>query len=128
MARRKAPHIPDALLDQLLSGADPKSAFDADGLLDDLKKALAERALNAEMEHHLASAETGKDNGVASLIEAGRLKLEGWVEGAGGTAILGREEWLSHAELIAGRSIDPCITITASPSSRPCPGRGQPKF
>src|SRR5215213_3175925 len=59
MARRKAPRISDALLDQLLAGADPKSAFGADGLLDDLKKALAERALNAEMEHHLASAETG---------------------------------------------------------------------
>ena len=54
MARRKAPRIPDALLDQLLAGADPKTAFDADGLLDDLKKALAERALNAEMDHHLA--------------------------------------------------------------------------
>ena len=49
MARRKAPHIPDALLDQLLAGADPKTAFEADGLLDALKKALAERALNAEM-------------------------------------------------------------------------------
>ena len=34
------------------------------------------------------------DNGVASLMEAGRLKLEGW---AGGTAILVREEWLSHS-------------------------------
>ena len=32
----------------------PKTAFDADGLLDELKKALAERALNAEMDHHLA--------------------------------------------------------------------------
>jgi transposase-like protein len=53
MARRKAAHIPDALLDQLLAGADPKSAFEADGLLDGLKKALAERALNAEMDHHL---------------------------------------------------------------------------
>ena len=48
MARRKAPHIPDALLDQLLAGADPKTAFDADGLLDDLKKALAERALSRD--------------------------------------------------------------------------------
>ena len=43
MARRKAPRIPDALLDQLLSGADPKTAFDPNGLLDDLKKAFAER-------------------------------------------------------------------------------------
>lgn len=49
MSRRRAQRIPDALLDQLLAGADPKTAFDADGLLDDLKKALAERALNAEL-------------------------------------------------------------------------------
>jgi hypothetical protein len=37
--------IPDAILDQLLAGADPKTAFDPNGLLDDLKKALAERVL-----------------------------------------------------------------------------------
>ena len=49
MPRRKEPHIPDAILDQLLAGADPKTAFDPNGLLDGLKKALAERALNAEM-------------------------------------------------------------------------------
>ena len=61
MARRKEPSIPDALLDQLLSGADPKTAFDPGGLLDGLKKALAERALNAEMDHHLAG-ENGAGN------------------------------------------------------------------
>ena len=54
MARRKEPVIPDAVLDQLLAGTDAKSAFDSNGLLDQLKKALAERALNAEMDHHLA--------------------------------------------------------------------------
>ena len=53
MPRRKEPRIPDAILDQLLAGADPKTAFDPNGLLDGLKKALAERALNAEMDHHL---------------------------------------------------------------------------
>ena len=53
MARRKDPSIPDALLDQLLAGADAKTAFDPGGLLDGLKKALAERALNAEMDYHL---------------------------------------------------------------------------
>ena len=42
--RRREPRIPDAILDQLLAGADPKTAFDPNGLLDDLK-ALAERAL-----------------------------------------------------------------------------------
>ena len=57
MPRRKEPHIPDAILDQLLAGADPKTAFDPNGLLDGLKKALAERALNAEMDHHLAREE-----------------------------------------------------------------------
>src|SRR5918993_1099886 len=54
MPKRKDPRIPDAILDQLLAGADPKTAFDPNGLLDDLKKALAERALNAEIDHHLA--------------------------------------------------------------------------
>lgn len=57
MARRKASNIPDQLLNQLLAGADPKSAFAKDGLLDELKKALAERALNAEIDHHLDSGE-----------------------------------------------------------------------
>ena len=59
MARRKAPRIPDAILDQLLAGADPRTAFVADGLLDELRKALAERALNAEMGHHLACEDAG---------------------------------------------------------------------
>jgi putative transposase len=34
--------MPDAVLDQLLAGAYPKTAFDPNGLIDDLKKALAE--------------------------------------------------------------------------------------
>src|SRR3954471_23864878 len=54
MPRRKEPRIPDAILDQLLAGADPKTAFDPNGLLDGLKKAFAERALNAEMAPPLA--------------------------------------------------------------------------
>jgi putative transposase len=61
MPRRKSPAIPDELLDQLLAGADPKAALESDGLIDSLKKALAERALNAEMDHHLAG-EGGADN------------------------------------------------------------------
>jgi len=52
MARRKAPHIADELLDRLLSGTDAATALQQGGLLDELKKALAERALNAEMDHH----------------------------------------------------------------------------
>ena len=41
------------LLDELLAGQDAKAVFEKDGLLDELKKALAERILNAEMDHHL---------------------------------------------------------------------------
>ena len=37
------------LLDELLAGRDPRELFSHGGLLDDLKKALAERALNAGM-------------------------------------------------------------------------------
>ncbi|MGH8921933.1 MAG: IS256 family transposase [Actinomycetes bacterium] len=62
MARRKEPAIPDALLDQLLAGADPRTAFDPNGLLDGLKKALAERVLNAEMDHHLAGDAAPSDS------------------------------------------------------------------
>ena len=59
MARRKEPVIPDAILDQLLAGVDAKTAFDQNGLLDQLKKALTERALKAELDHHLAGDESG---------------------------------------------------------------------
>jgi len=81
MPRRKEPRIPDAILDQLLAGADPKTAFDPNGLLDGLKKALAERALNAEMDHHL-TGEGGAGNsrngyGRKSVItDTGRIELE----------------------------------------------------
>jgi transposase-like protein len=44
------------LLDELLNGQDPKEPFSTDGLRADLRKALAERVLNAEMDHRLASA------------------------------------------------------------------------
>src|SRR5215216_6007591 len=80
MPRRKEPHIPDAILDQLLAGADPKTAFDPNGLLDGLKKALAERALNAEMDHHLGGEEAGNSrNGYGRktvLTDTGKIELE----------------------------------------------------
>src|SRR3546814_9715881 len=53
----KEPVIPADLLDQLLAGSDAAAALDQGGLLDTLKKALAERALNAEMDHHLGDDE-----------------------------------------------------------------------
>jgi putative transposase len=81
MARRKQPVIPDALLDQLLAGAEAKTAFDKDGLLDELKKALAERALNAEMDHHLDTGEGdgNRRNGYGKktvLTGTGKIALE----------------------------------------------------
>jgi putative transposase len=53
MPRRKQPSIPDELLDQLLAGSDPRAALADGGLLDGLKKALAERVLNADPARHL---------------------------------------------------------------------------
>jgi putative transposase len=53
MPRRKAPVISYALLDQLLAGSDAAAELNSGGLLDALKKTLAERALNAEMDYHL---------------------------------------------------------------------------
>src|SRR5690242_14836617 len=81
MPRRKEPMIPDALLDQLLAGADPKAAFDPNGLLDGLKKAFAERALNAEMDHHLAGEGSAGNsrNGYGKktvLTDTGKIELE----------------------------------------------------
>jgi putative transposase len=80
MPRRKEPKIPDAILDQLLAGADPKTAFDPNGLLDGLKKALAERALNAEMDHHLTGSDGANSrNGYGKktvLTDTGRIELE----------------------------------------------------
>src|SRR3954453_14105270 len=82
MARRKAPVIPDELLDQLLAGRDPQSALGRDGLLDELKRALAERALNAEMDHHLggeaAEGRANSRNGYGRktvLTETGKLPI-----------------------------------------------------
>ena len=83
MARRKQPAISDELLDQLLAGADPKTAFAKDGLLDELKKAFAERALNAEIDHHLNNGEEdGRPNSrngygrKSVLTETAKIELE----------------------------------------------------
>jgi putative transposase len=79
MPRRKEPRIPDAVLDQLLAGADPNTVFDPNGLLDELKKALAERVLNAEMDHHLAGEEPGnRRNGYGKktvITDTGQIEL-----------------------------------------------------
>lgn len=61
--------IDKELLDQLLSGRDPEEVFAKDGLLDDLKKALSERILNAELDAHLgeerSEGRVNRRNGVS---------------------------------------------------------------
>jgi putative transposase len=48
--------IKKEILDELLKDRDPKTLFSSDGLLGELKKAFAERVLNAEMDHHLSDS------------------------------------------------------------------------
>lgn len=63
MARKHTGPFSAELLDTLLAGRDPKSVLNSDGLMGDLKKALAERMLNAEMDVHLdGEAEAGLSN------------------------------------------------------------------
>jgi len=61
--------IEKELVDQLLAGRDPSEVFAKDGLLDDLKKALSERILNAELDEHLederADGRTNRRNGTS---------------------------------------------------------------
>lgn len=63
MAKNDTQAFPKELLDQLLAGRDPKTVLDSGGLIGELKKALAERMLNAEMDVHLDNeAEAGVSN------------------------------------------------------------------
>jgi len=63
MAKKDCGPISAELLDQLLAGRDPKTVLESGGLIGDLKKALAERMLNAELDVHLeAEAEQAAGN------------------------------------------------------------------
>ena len=55
MAKREDGPIPAEILDRLLAGRDPKTVLESGGLIGELKKAIAERMLNAEMDIHLDS-------------------------------------------------------------------------
>lgn len=81
MSRRKEPTIPNDIPDQLLSGTDAAAALSQGVLLASLKKAFAERALNAEMDHHLGQEEQGNNsrNGYGRktvTTDSGRIELE----------------------------------------------------
>ena len=73
--------IEKELLDQLLAGRDPKELFSKNGLLDDLKKALSERILNAELDEHLddeqVEGRSNRRNGVSKKsVLTGTSKIE----------------------------------------------------
>lgn len=55
MAKGKSSAFSAEMLDALLEGQDPATVLRSDGLLGELKKALAERMLNTEMAVHLES-------------------------------------------------------------------------
>jgi putative transposase len=70
------------VVDQLLAGRDPSSVFESGGLIDELKKRLAERMLNAELDHHLGNdgeQDAGNHrNGYGSktvITDTGKLEL-----------------------------------------------------
>src|ERR1035437_2600160 len=50
MAANKEGRIADEVVDQLLEGRDPATVFESGGLVDELKKRLAERMLNGKLE------------------------------------------------------------------------------
>ena len=69
-------------LDDLLAGRDPRAVFSKDGLFDELKKALAERILNAELDDHLdnegAEGSRNRRNGYSKktvLTETARIDV-----------------------------------------------------
>lgn len=82
MATNRESGITDEVLDQLLAGRDPATVFENGGLVDELKKRLAERMLNGEMDYHLRTEteqEAGNHrNGHSSktvLTDTGKLEL-----------------------------------------------------
>jgi putative transposase len=82
MAANREEGIADEVLDRLLEGRDPATVFETGGLVDELKKRLAERMLNAEMDHHLgteAEEEAGNHrngySGKTVLTDTGKLEL-----------------------------------------------------
>jgi putative transposase len=60
MAANREEGIADEVLDRLLEGRNPATVFETGGLVDELKKRLAERMLNAEMDHHLGNGGGGR--------------------------------------------------------------------
>ena len=89
------------LLDKLLAGRDPKDVFNKDGLVDELKKALSERILNAEIDEHLDC-----DGGEAKSNHRNGYSKKSVLTGTSGARHQCRRHsvrLLCHADLDAGR-------------------------
>lgn len=65
------------LVEELLAGRDPSEVFTRDGLLDELKRALAERMLDAELDQHLSSERARADGAADGEAEAPRNHRNG---------------------------------------------------
>jgi putative transposase len=75
----QSPFDPDDLLDQLLGGMDAASALNSPDWMNALKKALAERALSAEMDYHLgdeAEAENSRNGYGRKTVSTGTGKID----------------------------------------------------
>ena len=75
VARHEAAVILNELLDQLIADRDPQAALGRDDLLDEPKRALAERPLIAEMDHHPATRPPRRQAGDDPLAGEGPLVL-----------------------------------------------------
>ena len=84
MTKTKAQgRIKDEMLDQILGDADPTELFQSGELIGELKRKLAERILDAEMDEHLsqsAAQDAGNvrngHNAKTVLIDSGSMPLE----------------------------------------------------
>ena len=73
--------ITEELLDRLVGDADPSELFQSGELLDELKRKLAERILDAEMDVHLAQEQEFENvrnghNKKTVLTDSGSMPLE----------------------------------------------------
>jgi putative transposase len=88
--------IEKELLDQLLGGRDPNEVFAKGGLLDDLKKALSERILNAELDEHLGDEDAGgnanRRNGYSKKTVLTGDRRQAHAPGAGASGQAGEED------------------------------------
>ena len=69
--------IEKELLEQLLAGRDPQEVFAKDGLVDELKKALSERILNAELDGSTLGKSAPKATPIAATAAREKSVLNG---------------------------------------------------